>query len=476
MQASDFKKPLGVVALAIATMAVVHFALREAAAGADSAAPALDVFVGYADSDRANAATFPAPWADASNPTLIFEGCQPAPECSYDAGAVRLVNNSDSSITINSIKVEYSSACVYDIWPRDVVLRSGRQVIVTQLRSGATDGCTNTTDPKASGYGLMDGSDITSPPGGVSCVPSGVVPQIGVTVNGKPTTFTDSGQVLNTGGVDKAYCPGNPNGTGVNESIQWTSVGSLPCTGAALSLGPAAQTDRRGAIATVSANFQNACGQPLQGSRVSFAVFGPRAPNAGQGGAVVTDPQGNAVFRYPDTTAGLGTDRVQASVSGPGGPLLSNVVSVNWVNEPPTSPSPVITKLSLRPIFFLAGPHSGLSIVTGSRPFGTIVSYRDSLSSITTFTVFRLLPGRKHRRGSCVQPTRRNRTAKPCVRRVLIGTFLHFDRGGINRFRFTGRVNGKPLSPGSYHLRVVSHNQGGAGPPISKAFRIIPRR
>src|SRR5205823_6657099 len=53
----------------------------------------LSVYVGYADELRGPGGTiFPFPWA--GSPGVIFEGCT---NCTYDAGAVRLVNNSNSA-------------------------------------------------------------------------------------------------------------------------------------------------------------------------------------------------------------------------------------------------------------------------------------------------------------------------------------------------------------------------------------------
>src|SRR5215469_4927812 len=43
------------------------------------AAGSVDVFVGYADSLRANPTNFPTPWA--GSPGITFEGCQPPSAC-----------------------------------------------------------------------------------------------------------------------------------------------------------------------------------------------------------------------------------------------------------------------------------------------------------------------------------------------------------------------------------------------------------
>jgi hypothetical protein len=170
----------------------------------------------------------------------------------------------------------------------------------------------------------MDSSDIG--PGGApwagNCSQSGVIPEVDVTIDGVPSAFSDSGQVLNTGGVDGASCP-PLNG---NESTQWTLVGSQPCAGAQLSLAPPSQSDQVGDTATVVATLVNGCGTPLQGANVTFNVTA--GPNAGTAGNGTTDANGQASFGYSSLTPG--TDTVQASVTNPAGTITSNTVQVIW--------------------------------------------------------------------------------------------------------------------------------------------------
>ena len=84
----------------------------------------------------------------------------------------------------------------------------------------------------------MDTSDIG--PNGSSyngdCKLDGILPTVDVTVDGTPATYTDSGQVLNTGGVDRASCP-----PGTNESTQWTLVGHATGTDSEFTLAPPSQ-------------------------------------------------------------------------------------------------------------------------------------------------------------------------------------------------------------------------------------------
>src|SRR3989442_4181435 len=76
---------------------------------AAAAQPGIQVFVGYADILRADATTFPTPWD--GSPQTTFEGCAPS-ACTYDAGAVRVVNNTGSTVTVNAVKVHVDT-CTY---------------------------------------------------------------------------------------------------------------------------------------------------------------------------------------------------------------------------------------------------------------------------------------------------------------------------------------------------------------------------
>ena len=278
-----------------------------------SATPAiagLGVFLGYGDSLRADPANFPTPWY--GSPQTVFEGCAPTSACVYDAGTVRVVNNTSAAMTIDSIAV-HMDTCTYTGWPA-ATLAPGSDLIITQLASGFSDGCTPT--PAA-----MDTSDLG--PNGTgyagNCTQDGILPVVDVTVNGTTASYVDSGQVLNTGGVDSGVCSGN-------ESTQWTVIGHAPCRGSLLALSPPSQTHAVLSSASVTATFTNSCGQPLSNTAVSFAASS--GPNAGLAGSGVTNAQGQATFTYSSNK--LGTDAWRASVSNLAGSIPSNSATVNW--------------------------------------------------------------------------------------------------------------------------------------------------
>ena len=288
-----------------------------------TAASGINVFVGYADSLRANATNFPTPWA--GSPQTTFEGCLPVASCEYDGGAIRIANNTGSTVTVNAIAVHIHT-CTYTGWP-SAVLSPGADLIVTQLVSGATGGCSGPSPA------YFDTSDIG--PNGSSytgnCTPNGIKSTVDVTVNGQTTTYSDwgptGGQVLNTGGFDEAFCPPPAH----NESIQWTTIGHAPCRGSLLSLAPPTQTHGVGTTATVTATFTNSCGQPLSNVAVNFNALA--GPNAGRTGSSATDANGQATFSYSSVLTG--TDTLRASVINLAGTILSNNVNVIWLPYAP---------------------------------------------------------------------------------------------------------------------------------------------
>lgn len=194
----------GVCVGAVAALAVALPFMPARAAG-------VSVYLGYADTTHAGT-QLPSPWS--GSPGAIFEGCQPTAACLYDAGAVRVVNSTATSHTFTV--VVRMDTCTEDLWPHNIQVPAGGTLILTQTVSGTDSGCTHN--------GHLDTSDIG--PGGVSwgdhCTQSGVVPRVDLTVDGtSTTTFTDSGQVLNTGGFDRGSCP-----SGTSEFTPWSLVGT----------------------------------------------------------------------------------------------------------------------------------------------------------------------------------------------------------------------------------------------------------
>jgi hypothetical protein len=157
---------------------------------------AMKVYVAYADGIRGDP-TIPSPWD--GDPGVVFVGSGDR----FDAGAIRIVNPSAQPLTVGDVWVQIGTA-QYAIWTFPMTVPGKGSLILTQ-----TDGVAFNFD--------------TSEPGVVTCDPTGDVPLVHISVGSrhpKTRTFVDTGQVLNTGGVDvgAAECGG------ANEGLPWVRV------------------------------------------------------------------------------------------------------------------------------------------------------------------------------------------------------------------------------------------------------------
>ena len=155
---------------------------------------AMKVFVGYADGFHGDP-SLPSPWDGDNGVRFIGGGTQ------FDAGAIRIVNPSRRPLTIDDVSVDIGSA-TYDLWGLyyPIIVDGKSSVILTQTVAFDFD---------------------TSEPGVATCDPTGDIPLVHIVVgsrNPKTRTFTDAGQVLNTGGIDPGSC------TATNEGHDWVRV------------------------------------------------------------------------------------------------------------------------------------------------------------------------------------------------------------------------------------------------------------
>ena len=138
----------------------------------------------------------------------------------YDAGAIRLDNNTASPIQLSSVTVNIGG-CVFNPWSTEsqatMTIPAGKSLILTQTGgTGPNVGCGVGPDPQT-GFNF-DTSDSTT---GL-CSNNGLIPEIDVTVTGGATTsFFDNGQILNTGGFDPSCKPGHFD---QNEGHDWSAA------------------------------------------------------------------------------------------------------------------------------------------------------------------------------------------------------------------------------------------------------------
>lgn len=159
-------------------------------------ANSFEVQVGYADNIRPSP-FFPVPW-DGGAGVQLFAGAGP----SYDAGAVRIVNNGGAAINITSLTVSgFGDGTVFSIWGGIIgagfSLNPGMSAIFTQTAS----------------YNFDSSDDQGSNPA--------AIPVVNVMIDGILYNLSDTAQVLNTEGTDHLAA------AGLNESHQWRDIGTF---------------------------------------------------------------------------------------------------------------------------------------------------------------------------------------------------------------------------------------------------------
>ena len=175
------------------------------------------VYCGYYDTHHPNyLKPKPNPWRGSAN--VVFVG---TPDKSggndWDTAAMRIDNLTSSSLSGVVVSVDVGSKH-FALWGTNSI-PAGYALILAQTA-----------------FENFDGSDLNSA-GCYSCNPndcltkiSSIKPVVHVTVNGVTTNYTDSNQLINTGGVDRAGCP--YTGTRNDESESWGQI--FPSTAAEL--------------------------------------------------------------------------------------------------------------------------------------------------------------------------------------------------------------------------------------------------
>ena len=187
--------------------------------GTASAATPLNVFVGYMDTHTVpSSAKQPNPWPYTDPSSFDGSPCPNFPKDTtcWDASAIRLDNPGSTDVTGVHPVVKIGTR-VYDLWGSNVTVKAHGTMVLTET------GQQNSTN--------FDGSDY--PPnaynGGntASCANSGAIPAVSLTIGGVMTTYMDSGQVLNGGGVDSGHCLNGSFVSGrMDESHPWVQIGS----------------------------------------------------------------------------------------------------------------------------------------------------------------------------------------------------------------------------------------------------------
>jgi hypothetical protein len=176
----------------------------------------------------------------------------------------------------------------------------------------------------------------------------------------------------------------------------------------------------------------------------------------------------DGVPRQSGGVTDIGAYQFVAPPAGP--PATAPITAATVPPQAPPAPSdsqPLLTPKTFAPLA------RGASVARTAH--GTTVTYTDTQAATTVFTVRRQAGSGVLSHGRCVAPPRRRPAqGRRCTRFSTVGSFSHGDTAGANRFRFTGRIRGRALRPGSYQLVSAPTNAAGkTGATHLNALKIV---
>jgi hypothetical protein len=319
------------------------------------------------------------------------------------------------------------------------------------------------------------------------------------TVTGSPLTSDPLlGPLQNNGGLTETMAPaagspvidaGDPGCLDLGGMRLLTDQrGALRPAGARCDIGafevatPGAITGHASAVAMTSATLNGAATNPDLAGASAFFQYGP---TTSYGTSTTPAVLGPTISKLPFSTgiSGLapgvlyhfravvtnalgtsfGADQTLMTLAPPGGGGGGTGGAI----------TAAVSSERLSPVTFRAAP-SGPSAVTAKLRYGTKVTFTLNEPASVRFTAIKLLPGRITRGARCLKPGTANARGRRCTRRVLLpDSFARTGAAGANRFRFTGRLRGHKLNPGSYLLIATPSAGGHTGKSASASFQII---
>jgi hypothetical protein len=228
------------------------------------------------------------------------------------------------------------------------------------------------------------------------------------------------------------------------------------------------------------------------GQRTEFPLAAGRGPSdiaVGPDGALwFTETQGNAIGRI--TTSGQITEfPVPTAGSAPFG-IVAGPDGALWFTRQATGG---LGRLVLDAPGTARGPSGGgggALVADRSAPRVSpglrLAGFRQGRGSTFTFSLSepakvaiklerRIGTGRRVD-GRCVRRTRRSRSRPSCTRYSSVGTVRADGRQGRNEVRFSGRLNGRALSPGTYRASLTATDAAGNASTVSRATFTVRRR
>ena len=206
-------------------------------------------------------------------------------------------------------------------------------------------------------------------------------------------------------------------------------------------------------------------GTPLSGADpADFALQSECAAALAPGAAC------RVLVRFTPRAAGTRVATLTVDSNAVDGAVRVLLTGAGTAPPPPPPPTPAISGLSVSPGAFRAARGGGS--VVSNPSLGGRVAYRANVGFTSTFTVQRATPGVRSGNRCLAPPRRANPKARGCVRWVGLGNFSTTARAGANAFRFSGRVWGRTLAPGTYRLSAVPRSGSRIGATVRAGFGI----
>lgn len=141
---------------------------------------------------------------------------------------------------------------------------------------------------------------------------------------------------------------------------------------------------------------------------------------------------------------------------------------------PPSHSPPLLRGLSIRPSRLVPERGRGASITRAKTKRGATITYSDSETAVTTFTVQRARAGFLVGKTCAAKRPRHARgRIRACTRYLAVGRFTHSDAKGTNSFHFTGRVGARALARGRYRLNATPRAGSLTGKTVRIGFSVV---
>jgi fibronectin type 3 domain-containing protein len=186
-----------------------------------SAASPLDVYAGYFDTHSVGfSSNQPNPWPYTTPSSFDGTPCPAYPNDTtcWDASAIRLDNPGSTDVTgVNAVVI--IGTRTYGLWGSSQTVKAHGTLVLTETGSSQNSANFDASDEPPNSY---NGGNTAS------CVNSGAIPSVRITIGGTTTTYLDTAQILNTGGVDGRHCLNGSfvAGHGLDESHPWLQIGA----------------------------------------------------------------------------------------------------------------------------------------------------------------------------------------------------------------------------------------------------------